>query len=1100
MNIRNPLFITFLILIMCVNTYSQNTWEQITKLDYKKNTKEIYSKKNFPKEYKLVSLDVKAFTNGLNLKSKNAIKTITLPDANGDLKRFTIKETSTFEKGLQEKYPNIRSYTAKGIDDPTAIAKISIGTDGFHGTIYSGNHATVYIDPHSKDKKDYIVYSRLNLPKNEIDFKCMVEETVNEKVENTTFNRIVNDGKLRTYRIAIVTSGEYSQFHINRQNVPSTATDAVKKAAVLSAMNTSMTRINGVFEKDLGVNMVIVSNNDSIIFLDANTDNISDGSASTMINETQSICDAQIGNANYDIGHIFSIGGAGLAGLGVVCVSGQKARGVTGISSPINDPYDVDYVAHELGHQFGATHTQNNSCNRTNSTAVEPGSGSTVMGYAGICSPNVFGAGNATGNSDDHFHTVSIAQMQNIIQTSGNCATLSDTNNATPTADAGNDYIIPKSTPFRLTGEATDADGLNSLTYNWEQIDNEVGPIMPPESTNAVGPMFRSLPSKTVPVRYFPDLSVIVAGKDGTWEVLPSVARDLNFAFTVRDNNSGGGSTARDDVKVTVADVPVFAVTSQQSSETWDVGSSQEITWSHTTTNTAPINCTSVNIKMSTDGGITFPIVLKANTPNYGSETIIVPNNASTNVRIMVEAVGNIFYNVNNSSITINSAPTFIVTNTSDVQSACNVAGQTASYNLNFDFVNGFSETVTLSASNQPLGVEVTFSPTTINADGNVMMTVSNLNGVIPINYNIDVTGTSSSKTQTIAVVLKVTSSSLNTVNLTSPADNDTGVATTAILTWAEESNASTYEVQVASDNGFNTIISSGTVTTTNFTTSTLNESTTYFWRVKPKNNCTEGNFSSIFSFTTVGCSVCASTGSLDFATSTTLVQFNTIDNASGKTVPYNDYTSISTNVKRGDTHNLSVSVNTDGNYRVQTKAWIDWNGDCVFDTSTEEYDLGGASNTPDGVTDASPFSITVPATAKLGSITMRISTKYTDPSPSPIDYPTACELDFDGEVEDYTLIIEDATASLEDVSFNKFNLFPNPNSGNFTLMFETLDTTKTTLQLYDVRGRQVAEKLFRDTKALFREEIQFNNLAKGLYLLKITNGNKQSARKLIIE
>ncbi|WP_438977774.1 GEVED domain-containing protein, partial [Polaribacter sp.] len=216
------------------------------------------------------------------------------------------------------------------------------------------------------------------------------------------------------------------------------------------------------------------------------------------------------------------------------------------------------------------------------------------------------------------------------------------------------------------------------------------------------------------------------------------------------------------------------------------------------------------------------------------------------------------------------------------------------------------------------------------------------------------------------------------------------------------------------------------------------------------------------------------------------------------KTVPYNDYTSISTNVKRGDTHNLSISANTDGNYRVQTKAWIDWNGDCVFDTSTEEYDLGGASNTPDGVTDASPFSITVPATAKLGPITMRISTKYTDPSP--IVYPTACELDFDGEVEDYTLIIEDATASLEDVSFNKFNLFPNPNFGNFTLMFETLDTTKTTLQLYDVRGRQVAEKLFRDTKALFREEIQFNNLAKGLYLLKITNGNKQSARKLIIE
>ena len=1087
--------------------FAQQAWTKIGKLEYNSLNKEVYTKKHMPKEYQLVSLDVDFLNNKVLSKSKAKRQIIDLPDELGKFQRFLLTETSNFEDGLQQKFPEIKSYTAKGLDDETAIAKISIGVDGFHATVYSAKKPTIYIDPFSKDNKDYIVYNRKSISKEEQDFACLVEESTKEVVSNIELNKSVNDGKLRTYRIAIVCSGEYAQFHLNRQNIPSNATDATKKAAVLSAMNTSMTRINGVFEKDLGVRMVIVNNNQNVIFLDPNTDNITDGNANTMIDEVQSICDAQIGTSNYDIGHIFSIGGDGLAGLGVVCINGQKAKGVTGISSPVNDPYDIDYVVHELGHQFGATHTQNNNCNRTLSTAVEPGSGSTIMSYAGICSPNVFGVGSATGNSDDYFHAVSIAQMQTIVNSSGNCASLSITNNATPTANAGLNYSIPVSTPFKLTGSATDADGLTTLTYNWEQIDNEVG-SMPPSSTNSVGPMFRSLPAKVSPIRYFPDLSTVVGGSlSSQWEVIPSVSRDLNFAFTVRDNHVGGGSTARDDVRISVINTTPFSVTSQQSSITWNTGSSQTITWNVGTTFNAPINCKTVNIRLSTDGGVTFPILLKENTPNDGSETLIIPNHPTSTARIMVEATDNIFYSVNAVNFTINSTtPTFIVTNETGSQTACNAGNQNASYTLNYDFVNGFSETVNLSVTGGlPNGAQVSFNPTNINADGNVVMTVSNLNGVTPQDYVLNVFSESNSVSQTVNVPLKITSSTFTAINLTSPANGVSDVEIAPTLSWELNTNATSYDVQIASDSNFNNIVVNATVAANSFVSEALNETTTYYWRVRPKNSCGVGNYSSTFSFSTKSCVYCDSFGNIDYDTSTTLVNFNTINNSSSKLDDnlqrqgYFNYTSISTSVKRGDTYNLTVRVNTDGQFRTQTKVWIDWNGDCDFNDSNEEYDLGTAVDTSNGNTSLSPLSILIPTNAKLGNKRMRVSTRYTDPDP--ITFPTSCMVaNFDGEVEDYTLIIEDETASIEDEAFKNFNLFPNPASGEFTLKFNIENSSEVILQLYDVRGRMVEEKKYSNVRDYFSEKVILNRVSSGLYLLKIINGNKQSTKKLMIK
>ena len=613
------------------------------------STDALKYRKSIPTNFKVYELDVQKFKNEILVAKINESTIIELPTLDG-IKRFSFKEASSLSKGLALKFPVIKSYVAQGIDDPSATARFSFGTDGFHGVIFYTDKPSFYIDPYTKNYNSYISYSRSSLPQRDHDFSCEVDEQLDAKEMVVSSRRNADDGLLRIFRLALVCSGEYAQFHLNDQGIASDASDADKKAAVLSAMNTSMTRINGVYERDLGVRMEIVDNNDQVIFLDAATDAITDGNAGTMINQVQTICDNTIGTANYDIGHIFSIGGAGLAGLGVVCVSGNKARGVTGIGTPMGDPYDIDYVSHEMGHQFGANHTQNNPCNRNNSTAVEPGSASTIMGYAGICAPNV------QNNSDDHFHSVNITEMWNKIQTSASCAVTTSTGNSAPVIVESEDYSIPKSTPFVLRGNASDVNSNNVLSYNWEQTDTEVA-SMPPASTSTSGPAFRSNSSISSPNRYMPALPTVIAGStSSTWEVVPSVAREMNFSLVVRDNATGGGNSARDDMKVTTVDITPFTVDGPSTNVEWLVGSNQTINWVVGATDQAPVNTQNVTILLSTDGGVTFPIIVAANTPNDGSEAFVVPNNTTSSARIMIVAVDNIFYNVNSTNFTISEA------------------------------------------------------------------------------------------------------------------------------------------------------------------------------------------------------------------------------------------------------------------------------------------------------------------------------------------------------------------------------------------------------------------------------------------------------------
>lgn len=630
-----------LIVLLSGLSFAQNAlWNKVS--EERILLSEKMDRASMPEKYDLYFLNLPELKNQLQNAPLDSSATrsnliIPFPNSNGEINNYRIYEAPVMDQGLASRYPGIKSYIGKGIDDPTVSIRFSVTLFGLHVMSLSGNSGTYYIDTYTKDLNNYIVYNRKNIHSNRT-FTCLVQDEEQVASQNQELLQRASDGLFRTYRLAMACTIEYAAYHVNAAGLGA-GTLAEKKAAVLSAMVVTMTRVNGVYERDMSLRMNLIANNDLIIFIDS--DNFTNTNANTLINESQTVIDANIGLANYDIGHTVSTGGGGLAQLNSPCTS-SKARGITGSSAPVGDPYDIDYVAHEMGHQYGGTHTFNNSCggNRSASTAVEPGSGTTIMAYAGICAPDI------QSNSDAHLHAVSLAQMANFVAGTGNCAASIANGNNAPVVNAGNDFTIPFGTAFVLKGAATDANGDN-LTYCWEQTDTQVS-TQPPLQTSATGPNFRSNPPISSPNRYMPIFSQVLLGNLApTWEVVPNVARTMNFALTVRDNRTpNGGQTGRDNTIITFANVGPFQITSPNVVDTsWPLGSTQTITWDVAGTTANNINTANVKISISTDGGVTFS-TLVASTPNDGSETITVPNTLSTTGRIMIEAIGNIFYAV----------------------------------------------------------------------------------------------------------------------------------------------------------------------------------------------------------------------------------------------------------------------------------------------------------------------------------------------------------------------------------------------------------------------------------------------------------------------
>lgn len=650
-------FFTLLSLFLSIVVFSQkNYWSATNSVKSKK----LKERKSQPTDYKLYNLNLDGIKNALSDApqrfSNNESLILKLPTSNGKMTDYVIQEASVMAPELQAKFPDIRSYVGYQKDNKANTVRFSVTpTDGINAMFFDGWNVS-YLDNYTEDKTTYIVYKRKDLPANPEPFYCGFSEVNDADSGGFTpdlslRDPLVRDGQFRTYRLALACTVEYATYHVNRAGV-SGGTTAQKKEAVLAAMAASMTRVNGIYEKTVSLTMVMVPNNDQIIFLTAadypSSGGYTNNNGSTMLNQNQTICNNIIGSANYDIGHVFSTGGGGIAQLQSPCGT-SKARGVTGSSAPINDAFNVDYVAHEMGHQFGANHTFNattDNCgggNRNLSTAYEPGSGTTIMAYAGICGAN----NNVQNRSDAFFHPISVNEMYNFISRSNDCSAKASNVNQVPTANAGADYTIPFGTPFALTGVGTDPDG-DELTYLWVQMDNQSS-TQPPVSTATTGPIFRSYFPTISPTRYFPSMNYILANNMAyKWEMMPTVARTLNFRLLVNDNKETGNQAAIDDMKVTVANAGPFKVTSQTTNVEYDAATPITVTWDVAGTESAPIDTQYVQILLSKDGGATFTTVL-ADVRNSGSASVMLPNEDIASARLMVKAVDNIYFAVNSS-------------------------------------------------------------------------------------------------------------------------------------------------------------------------------------------------------------------------------------------------------------------------------------------------------------------------------------------------------------------------------------------------------------------------------------------------------------------
>ena len=822
--LRFVLSITMLFVGFC-GLGQQNYWEPVI-------AQSVTAKAVSPGEA-LFDLNIAVFSKVLDHVNERQSYVMQFPDANGKVHSFMVRETPIFHPDLSKKYPEIKSFTGVSSDGALKV-KFSTASNGIQGMLINSKKGeTSFLKRDKSVKNRYEVYRKQG-EETEATFICGTKTSLPFKSASVA-NRLVDGQTLRTYRIAVSTTGEYSNYH------------GGTVAGALAAINATLTRVNAVFETDLGVRLQLVPNNDQIIFTDASTDPYS-GNFNAQVQNTLT---NTIGEENYDVGHLFhrdnDNGNAGF--IGSVCVDNRKGSAFASALVPEGDSFDLDYVAHELGHQFGANHTWSFESEGTG-VQVEPASGTTIMGYAGIVNGN-----NLAPNGDDYFHHASIVQIQDYLETTA-CAVSTNIGNSSPSVSSLSNYVIPKGTPFVLTANAIDADG-DMLTYAWEQIDNGIVVTSTFGPENISGANFRSLPPSTAQERYFPNLNQVLNGNleqenpaiNTSWETVSNVQRELNFALTVRDNNTEGGQVSSDSLKVeVVSSAGPFQVTSQNANEIYIAGSVQEITWDVANTNQLPINTESVSIWLSTDGGNNFSELLANDVPNVGSALVQLPGTASTNARIMVRAQDNVYFAVNSSDLTI--VQTSALLNFDElVYSSC----QPNDFIIPFSYesFDGFSETMNLSI-NSSEAFTGNFSQPTVSANTtDVTLTLGNIANIPVGTHIVEVIATGSTFSTSTNLEVQVFNTSFEDVGLSSPSNGLIGTTINPSFIWEENVNHSAFDIEIAVNDTFTTIVETATVSFPTYQSSGLQPETTYYWRIRPRNDCGQGTFSPLSSFTT---------------------------------------------------------------------------------------------------------------------------------------------------------------------------------------------------------------------------------------------------------
>ncbi len=720
--------------VMFTTLYGQD-WK-ITKYDNEK----IIFKESKPDSFTLYSFDTELLKQKLSLTKYRfsglpGIEIEFPVNNNAKIEVFSVYKTKFMGEKLQLKHPDINTYVGKSLESGRSIY-FTVTPYEINFNILDPSGATFFIKQYSKSTWIGFYLGAQHYDDSGLECNVMDDNLQHRTVEST----LANDGILRRYRYAVSVTGEYSDYTLNRLGIPATASVSDKKTAILGAMLTTVTRMNSVYERDVAVSLQLVSN-DQVIYLDASSDPFDNDttSMSSLLTASQTSADNHIGSANYDVGQVWCQGNLqGLARRPAVCSNGIKAKGAARGQNVESDRFIISVASHELGHMFGANHTfSNSSCggSRNDATAIEAGSGTTIMSYAGICSPNI------QDYTDDRFNIASMIEINNTVTSTATCNQSINLTNQVPTIITGSNSYIPKLTPFVLDAVVSDPDG-DTLSIAWEEVDTPNSNVTTsPQSNWTRGPMFRPYPLSQNTKRYFPIIDTLINNHTShRWEVLPSVARYLKFKATVRDNNINGGQTASSRVSLRVdPNAGPFEVTSDITNNVWMLGETRTITWNVANTNSSPVNCSNVDILLSTDGGYTYDTPLLINTPNDGSEDITVPNITATNARYMVKAHDNYFFSLNQGIVTIgnfenhcdnftNTTPLVITDNdeTTGVESIIHVNdnfqlnGITISVNISHTYIQDIKLKLV-----SPSGTEVTLIDHSCGSQDNIIATFS---------------------------------------------------------------------------------------------------------------------------------------------------------------------------------------------------------------------------------------------------------------------------------------------------------------------------------------------------------------------------------------
>ncbi len=759
---------------------------------------------------------------------------IELPMSDGEFHSFKLVRNTTMSEGLAEQFPLIRSYNIISTENRNTWGKLEVSHHGMHARIYISGESEVQISPLFRNETTaYIVYKFSDLYEGE-SIQCgnTGNEESHERHQSKSGDPFT-ECELRTFRMAIAATGEYTNYQ------GGDVEDA------LAAIVVVVDQINGIYERDFAATFTLVENNADVIYTDGATDPFTNSSNPSMLFQNQINMENVIGGGSYHVGQVFTTNGGGLASLNSACNYNSKGQGVSG---NIFGPNPAKTFAHELGHQFGASHSFNNSCggNVSSSSSIEPGAGTTIMSYAGGCSPGPINS------AEMRFNGLSMeeigAHLANV-----SCGDASQIDNTPPVLNDLPDVIyIPISTPFALTIEATDEDA-DELTYCWEQM-NAYLVDHPPQPTYTEGPAFRSFSPELSATRYLPSSST---GLSTTWEVLAEVERGYYFRVTVRDNAPGGGCNQYDDLTVfTRAEAGPFLVEYPNVlGIEWEPFTTETVLWDVANTTIAPINAALVDIFLSVDGGETYDIQLANDVPNNGSYPVEVPNIETNDARIRVFNSDGTFFDVSNNDFTINGYSQGFYFATEDV--GANVC-QDDALEMMVDImeVGDFEGEITLSVSEQPADAIVILSSETAFAGDQVTITISNLATTATGVYPIVLDGVAADFDNVISINIGVVDANAVSASPTYPSNEETDIGLFTAFTWTENATVGiTYTLELALDAAFNDIVlTEEGLETVSFDIIDLESATTYYWRITNSSVCGDSEPSEVYSFTTVQC------------------------------------------------------------------------------------------------------------------------------------------------------------------------------------------------------------------------------------------------------